>query len=217
VYEAFKEHFGETEKWANLDKAYINFTHWTFVKGDHESIPYRKKGFYVSWLRHDAYICQASFPSINLVIPMAFPTENGFVTPECVSYIVISVNNCDDTEGFSLDYLSKEMVEGVTTTKAEPDSKKYKIDETEGNDRQAEIKYTEFDDHLNVSLTLHAVKFINPSGVISAMDDDDCWVDPSVQRPYIAFAMSMGHTDCTDKLFIAEKVSYHMHFSDKLE
>ena len=116
---------------------------------------------------------------------------------------------------FNLDFLSKEVVEGVITINS--DTKKCKIDET-GKKNRTESKYTAFDDHLNVRLTLHAVKFINPSGVVSATDDDDdCWVEPSKERPYIAFAMSMGHTECADKLFIAEKVNSHTHFSDELE
>ena len=75
VFNQLETHFSATKKWTSLDRAYVNFTHWAFVKGDHGSVPYQKNGFYVSWLRHNAYICQDSFPSIDLVIPMAFPND----------------------------------------------------------------------------------------------------------------------------------------------
>ena len=118
VFKQLEEHFNATEKWASLDGAYVNFTHWAFVKGDHGSVSYQKKGFYVSWLRHNAYICQTNFPSVDLVIPMAFPNEKGCVTPECVSCIVISIKNCNDTEGIQMGgILSKEAVEGIIAVK----------------------------------------------------------------------------------------------------
>jgi hypothetical protein len=225
VYDQLEAHFGATEKWKNLDEAYVNFTHWALVAGDHGSAPYQKNGFYVSWLRHNAYICQTNFPSIDLVIPMAF--RNCFagkdvVTPECLSHISISVKNCDDTEGIGLDILSKEVIEGVIAVKQADDTKKKgqkkgrkkdkkrKLEtDSEGN-QEAEAYYTHSNPNLNVRLTLNAVKFINPEGVFSAIDAGDCWIRPSEKKPYIAFAMSMGQTERQDKLFVAEEVSFYM-------
>jgi hypothetical protein len=57
------------------------------------------------------------------------------------------------------------------------------------------------------------LKFINPSGVASVAtddDDDECWIEFSEDKPYIAFAMSMAQTQRTDNLFAAEEVSPHV-------
>ena len=110
-------HFKETKKWSSLDNAYVNFTHWAFVRGDHDSIPYQKEGLYLSWLRHNAYICQSNFPSIDLVIPMAYPNPNGIVSSETLSCIVISIKNCEGTEGYRMTFLPNEAVEGVIKRK----------------------------------------------------------------------------------------------------
>jgi hypothetical protein len=144
-----------------------------------------------------------------------------------MAFIVISVKNCEDTEGIKLDVLSKEMVEGVIVSKdddqkPEPKtdqendqkddqktSKKRKLKKTEIGDEKTEdeFKYTHWDPGLNVRLTLHSVKFINPAGVASAVDNDECWIKPSEEKPYIAIAMSMGDTERKENLFIAEDVS----------
>lgn len=208
MFNQLETHFGAQKKWNSLDRAYVNFTHWTFVKGDHESVPYQKNGFYVSWLRHNAYICQDRFPSIDLVIPMAFPNDK-YVTPDCMSCIVISVKNCEDTEGIETKTLSKEAVEGVIAKKnCDNNDNKHKINEVEVRDK-ANANYTHYDRNLDIKLTLNAVKFINPGGVACAVDDDERWIEPSESKPYIAFAMSIGQTERKVDLFIAEEVSFH--------
>jgi len=212
VLKKLEDHFVATKKWASLDGAYVNFTHWAYVNEDHTSVPYQKKGFYVSWLRHNAYICQTGFPSIDLVIPMAFPNADGSITPECMSFIVISVKNCSHTEGIKSDgILSKEAVEGVISNHRLTKRK---------TGKKAQNFYTHENSTLNVRLTLYALKFINPSGVASVAtddnddddddDDDKCWIEFSEDKPYIAFAMSMAQTRRTDDLFAAEEVSPHV-------
>ena len=97
------------------------------VKGDYESVPYQKNGLYVSWLRHNAYICLANFPSIDLVIPMAFRNcvpYRDIVNPEYMSHIVISVKNCEDSEGIRMDILPKDVVEGVIVLNENNDKKR---------------------------------------------------------------------------------------------
>jgi hypothetical protein len=233
VFNQLEAHFITTKKWANLDRAYVNFTHWAFVKGDHGSIPYQKNGFYVSWLRHNAYICQNCFPSLDLVIPMAFPNMEGVVTPECVSCIVISIKLCKDTEGIRMEgILSKEAVEGVIAVK--DNQKKRKLDKAPGEkgsevegkrdnkvegekdnkiedekDNKTNAYYTHGNPSLNVRLTLNAVKFINPGDVASMTDHFERWIEFSEDKPYIAFAMSMENTERKVDLFAAEKVSSH--------
>ena len=216
VLNHLEAHFIGTKKWASLDRAYVNFTHWAFVDGDHASVPYQRKGFYVSWLRHNAYICQSCFPSIDLVIPMAFPNDEGVVTPECMACIVISVKNCNQTEGIQMGgILSKEAVEGVIAVrdKKKEDNKKRKLGKAEGKkDNKADAFYTH-DNHSNVRLTLNAVKFINPGGVTAETDDDERWIEFSEHKPLIAFAMSMAQTDRNGDLFAAEAASSYAFLS----
>ena len=211
VFEQLEAHFKPTKKWRSLDNAYVNFTHWAFVRGDHESVPYQKEGFYLSWLRHNAYLCQPNFPSVDLVIPMAFPNcflDKDVVSPESMSYIVISVKNCEGTEGYQMEFLSKEAVEGVIVEVEKRGKKRKIINEAKAEDDdkdEGKTKYTHCDHNLNVRLTLHALKFINPDGVASATGNDECWIKPSEDKPYIAFAMSMGETEREENLFVAEK------------
>ena len=217
VFDQLEAHFKSTKKWKSLDGAYINFTHWTLVRGDHGSLPYQKDGFYVSWLRHTAYICQTNFPSIDLVIPMAFRNHIDVVNPECMSYIVISVKSCTGTEEYEKDFLSKEAVEGVIVLE-DTGKGKGKDDDDNGKDKP-KPKYTHSNENLNIRLTLHAVKFINPDGVYSARtNDDQCWIRPTADKPYIAFAMSMKQIERTENLFVAEKnVTFYTSRSDLLE
>jgi len=208
VFEQLEAHFEATKKWRSLDNAYVNFTHWAFVRGDHDSVPYQKEGFYLSWLRHNAYICQSNFPAIDLVIPIAFRNLNDVVSPETMSCIVISIKNCEGTEGYQMEFLSKEAVEGVIVPVETRRKKRKIINEAtaEDNDQdEPKTKYTHCDHNLNVRLTLHALKFINPDGVTSATGDDECWIRPTEDKPYIAFAMSMGETEREQNLFVAEK------------
>jgi hypothetical protein len=134
---------------------------------------------------------------IDLVIPMAFPNTDGTVTPECMSFIVISVKNCNHTEGIKMEGIRKEAVEGVVAS-----HKKRKLDNN--------AFYTHENHSLNVRLTLNALKFINPSGVASVAADEERWIEFSEDKPYIAFAMSMAQTDRSEHLFAAEEVSPHL-------
>lgn len=200
MFKQLEEHFHATGKWASLDGAYINFTHWALVDEDHTSVPYQKKGFYVSWHRQNAYICKTGFPSIDLVIPMAFPNTDDTITPECMSFIVISVKNCSHTEGIKMNgILPKAAVEGAVSS---PKKRK--------RDNEADAIFTHENHSLNVRLTLNALKFISPSSVASADDgpaDDERWIEFSEDKPYIAFAMSMAQTDRSENIFAAEEVS----------
>ena len=210
VFEQLEAHFNATKKWRSLDNAYVNFTHWTLVRGDHASVPYQKEGFYLSWLRHNAYICQTNFPSADLVIPIAFrnPSDDDVIGPESMSCIVISIKNCDGTEGYQMEFLPKEAVEGVIADVERQQKKRKIINEAEAGDYikdEPKTKYTHCDPNLNVRLTLHALKFINPDGVASATGNDECWINPSEDKPYVAFAMSMGETEREKNLFVAEK------------
>lgn len=219
------------------------------MKGGHDDIPYEKKGFFVAWLRQYAYICDTNFPSIDLVIPMAFRLRehnDDTVDPDCMSGIFISVETRSGTEGIlipvkdragtgniKMDFLSREVVEGVLSSekkrKADEKSngkKAFKPDDgarrvrqeceidTKGDEGKSEDDAKEnakqrivaFDKNLNVRLMLHALKFLNPTGIPDKEPTSvDSWITSSKDKPFIAFAMSMGWTDQETDLFIGEK------------
>ena len=217
------------------------------MKGDHDDIPYQKKGFFVSWLRQNAYICQTNFPCLDLVIPMAFRLrehDDDTVDPDCMSGIFISVKNRSGTEDFGEDFLSREAVEGVLSDKkrkadeeSEAEKKAFKADDGArrvrqereidakydegkgGNDAKgdegksgtdaketAEPKICACNKNLNVRLTLHSLKFLNPAGIPDGgSSSHDSWIASSEDKPFIAFAMSMGMTDRKEDLFIGEE------------
>jgi hypothetical protein len=135
-------------------------------------------------------------------------SDKDVISPESMSCIVISVKNCEGTEGYQMEFLSKEAVEGVIVEVGKRGKKRKIINEATAEDDdkdEGKSKYTHCDHNLNVRLTLHALKFINPDGVTSATGNDECWIRPSEDKPYIAFAMSMGETEREENLFVAEK------------
>jgi hypothetical protein len=231
VFNQLENHFKDTSKWKSLDQMYVNFTHWVPVKENHDDIPYQKQGFFVSWLRQIAYICHSNFPAIDLVIPMARRREHGndTVDPECMSGIFISVKNRAGTEGIRWDYLPREVVEGVlpgqkkrkADGEADVETNMFKADDEGRRVRQEpdveskadggeskkgkEPKVNPFSKHLNVRLLLHSLKLLNPTGIPDRGSPSDSWMTPNEDKPYIAFAMSMGKTDRKEKLFIAEE------------
>ena len=153
---------------------------------------FTKEGFFANWIRHKAYFLgKCNFKAIDLVIPMAFLMRKDhdgqyIVDLDSMAYIAISVKN--KTSGSELKrqtYLSTNEVEGVPSEHGtvKPGSK-----------------------NSNLKLTLHSLGFINSSPtVISDENLVDHWVKVSADKPYIAFAMSMGHTSETSQLFIPEK------------
>ena len=232
LFNQLENHFKDTPKWASLDNAYVNFTHWIPVKGNHDSIPYQKNGLFVSWLRQIAYICQRNFPAIDLSMPMAFRRPDGTVNPECMSGIFISVKNCIETEDIGWDYLPQGAVEGVVSktkrkadSEADVEAKTLKADDGGRHVRQepvvedkvdgeeskkvekdiAKPKISPYSKHLNVRLTLHSLKFLNPEGIPDKGSPSNSWMGPTQDKPYVAFAMRMGMTDREQNLFVAEK------------
>ena len=164
---------------------------------------------------------------IDLLIPIAFPKDT-YVTPGCLSIIAISVENRSSGDGLSVTPLSKELVEGMIAVKKSKDTKsgdkkntgeerESKIPELEkvqksntgklDKDDEDEYYYTHSDPNLNLRLTLNALKFLNPAGVTSVVDEPELWIEPNESKPYIAFAMSIGDTEREGDLFVAEAVS----------
>ena len=148
---------------------------------------FTKEGFFANWIRHKAYLC--NFKAIDLVIPMAFPRRDGeqdVVDLDSMSYIVISVKNKSSGSGLKRQtYLSTNEVEGVL-----------------GEDGTMKPG----SNSSNLKLTLHSLGFINSStNVIGDASLVGHWVKASTDKPYIAFAMSMGNTSLSDTLFIPEK------------
>ena len=57
-----------------------------------------------------------------------------------------------------------------------------------------------------VRLTLHKLKFLNPEVIPGSGDiADDAWIQTTKDKPFIAFAMSMGDTEREDHLFLGEE------------
>jgi hypothetical protein len=151
-----------------------------------------------------------NFAAIDLVIPMAF-ILNGVINEENISFIVISVKNRGGTEHVGKDYLTRESVEGVPQKKRRTRKSKHSQPDVSEED---EMHITACDKNL----TLHSLTFINPEGTIGEMErSDSTWIETNAKKPYIAFMMSMGNTDQTDK-FVAEKNVLPMHepYSDVL-
>jgi hypothetical protein len=183
VYNELQTHFGKEEKWKSLDKAYVNFTHFAPVMDRHDGFAFTKDGFFAGWQRHVAYFLDKNFAMCDLAIPMAFRFRNT-IDPDCMSYIIISIKNRDGTEKIKDPFLTRECVEGVTS--------------------QGKIKPVGED--VNVRLTLHKLKFINPQGIPGSGDiSDDAWIQTTKDKPFIAFAMSMGKTERDSDLFVGEE------------
>jgi hypothetical protein len=160
--------------------------------GNDSSTAFTKEGFFANWIRHKAYFLgKCNFKAIDLVIPMAFPTKTDhdgqdIINLDSMSHMAISVKSkSSGTELKRQPYLSTNEVEGVPGENGtmKPGSKSS-----------------------NLRLTLHSLGFINPStNIISDDNLVDHWVKASADKPYIAFAMSMGKTATESQLFIPEK------------
>ena len=189
------QHFGRTKKWKSLDNAYVNFTHWAPVMGHDSDSAFTKEGFFVNWIRSKAYFLgKCNFKAIDLVIPMAYPRKEdsghqSIIDVDSMAYIAISVKT--KTSGSDLKrqtYLSASEVEGIPCEQLEGIKPAHK--------------------NSNLRLTLHSLGFINPSSnVVNDKNLVNHWVKPSSDKPYIAFAMSMGNTSLsnTTQLLIPEK------------
>lgn len=186
VYNQLQTHFETTDKWKNLDEAYVNFTHFAPIADSSEEFAFTKDGLFASWHRHVAYCpSKLNFPRTDIIIPMAFRCrKRNTIDPNRMSYIIISVKCRHGNEMIRESFLTRDCVEGV------PDTTNSK---TKGDDA-------------TVRLTLHKLKFINPGGIPGSGDiSNDAWVETTKDKPFIAFAMSMGNTTRTTKLFVGEE------------
>ena len=187
VYNQLQTHFEKEDKWKSLDKAYVNFTHFARVEAGTDSFPFTKDGFFAGWQRHAAYFLDKNFHSFDLVIPMAFRFRNArrdTIDPDCMSYMVISIKNCSGNDMIGEPFLLRECVEGV----------------------YGPTNIASVGENVNVRLTLNKFKFINPGGIPGEGDiPDDAWIETTKDKPFIAFAMSMGNTSRQTKLFVGEK------------
>lgn len=209
VYEMLSKHFEGTQKWNSLNNGYVNFTHFAPVKDGPAETAFTKLGFYGSWERQCAYYLEKqNFPRLDIAIPMAFLTD-GFIDAESVAYIVISVKARGGTEHINTDYLTRESVEGVVQKKKKPEKSKPSVSSTAKEHKE----YITARDKSIINLTLHALPFINPEGTIGeTQPSEGTWIETNAHKPYIAFVMSMGNTDRENKLFVAEKNVYTLHY-----
>lgn len=184
VYSQLQKHFEKMEKWKSLDNAYVNFTHFTPIMEKSDGFAFTKDGFFGGWQRHVAYILEKKFPACDIAIPMAFRFSDN-ITPDCISYIMISLKNRGGNDMIGEDYLPKKCVEGVYSSGESGENKIVKSG-------KADL----------LALTLHSLKFINPKHIPSSRDiPDDAWIQTTKDKPFIAFAMSMGSTEREEDLF----------------
>lgn len=194
VYKHLQKHFEKTDKWKGLDDAYVNFTHFARVEAGTDSFPFTKDGFFAGWQRHVAYFLDKNFHSFDIAIPMAFRFRNACsdtIDPDCMSFMFISVNNCSGNDMINEPFLPRECVEGV----------------------YGPTNITSVEKNVNVRLTLNKFKFINPGGIPGSGDiPEDVWIQTTNDKPFIAFAMSMGDTARETNLFVGEKKrnAFHM-------
>ena len=183
MYNQLQTHFGEAEKWKSLDNAYVNFTHFAPVASGPDSFAFTKDGFFAGWQRHVAYFLDKNFEAFDIAIPIAFRSHNDdTIDPNRLSFMVISIKNSEGNDMIREPVLPRECVEGVMS-----DGKPYTKD-------------------VNVALTLNKFKFINPDGIPGRVGtSDDAWVQTGPEKPFIAFAMSLGDTERRANLFIGEK------------
>ena len=185
MYNQLRAHFEKEDKWKSLDNAYVNFTHFAPVRDRAEGFAFTKDGIFAGWERHVAYFLDKNFHSYDLLIPMAFrnPRTNA-IDPDCMSYIILSIKNRSGNEMIGEPFLTRECVEGVSGPK----------------------KVKSVGENVTVKLTLHKFKFINPEGIPGSGDiPDDAWIQTTKDKPFIAFAMSMGDTARETDLFVGEK------------
>lgn len=169
MFARLERHFQRENKWNTLDNAYVNFTHWVPVSGDHDSAAFTKRGFYGSWLRHQAYCFTSSnFRAIDLIIPMAFRSKiegDDTLDEDSMSHIVVSVKNPENPhDGITMPFLSKEAVEGVPSGGT----------------------FTKCSSTLAIRLTLYSLQFINPKGPPGAnASSDHGWIEATPDKPYM--------------------------------
>jgi hypothetical protein len=103
-------------KWAALDRAYINFSHFSIVKAHDDEPTYSKIGLFAMWNRHLAVICKAYFRHIDLMIPIRY---QGPFDEESMSYMLISVKNKSyGKNDIESSYISRQNVEGTPRVKS---------------------------------------------------------------------------------------------------
>ena len=176
-------------KWATLDNAYVNFTHFARIKEDDSGHAFTKFGILHAWRRHAAYFMGARFPRVDIFIPIAYVAKDFTVTPESMSGIVISVKNHSGTKH---DSLSKEELEENYVLGTLNDTGQYLA---------ANVKS-------NLLMSLGTIHFLYPRGQVKAAEpnlEPHEWIEFTEHNPYIAFAMSIGSRHISrEKRFVPE-------------
>ena len=165
------------EKWATLDHAYVNFSHFVRVKDNDSGWSFTKFGIFHAWRRHAAYFMGGTFPCIDIFIPLAYVGVDGTITLESLAYIAISVKNHFGTseDSLSKDCLDEEFVLGRLN---------------EGG------KYVKPGYKSNLLLSLGKLSFICCRKENAARDTvNHKYIEVSKHNPYIALVMSIGSGD----------------------
>ena len=173
------------KKFATLDNAYVNFTHFTRVKSQPNSWAFTKFGIFHAWRRHAAYFMGAQFPCVDILIPLAYAHENDTITLETLAHILISVKNYSGTsnDSMSKDHLQEEFVLGKPNENGE---------------------YLKPATKSTILLSLRTIPFIRGKSTANTPEAQN-WIENTERNPYIAFAMSIGSGDVkSEKRFVPE-------------
>lgn len=163
------------KKWATLDNAYVNFTHFARVKDQPDGWAFTKFGIFHAWRRHVAYFMGAQFPCVDLFIPVAYANAENIITLDRLAFILISVKNHSRTthDSLSQEDLKKEFVLGKPNEKGQylkPTSKS----------------------NLILSLRTLPIIYRGDKSDLDNIPDGREWIEATEHNPYIAFSMSIG-------------------------
>ena len=173
------------KKFATLDNAYVNFTHFVRVKNQPNSWAFTKFGIFHAWRRHAAYFMGAQFPCVDILIPVAYADKDGIITLETLAHILISVKNYSGTssDSMSRDHLEEDFVLGKPNEKGE---------------------YLKPTTKSTILLSLRTIPFIKGKSTANNPEIHN-WIESTEHNPYIAFAMSIGSGDVkSEKRFVPE-------------
>lgn len=174
-------------KWTTLDNAYVNFTHFARIKEESNGWSFTKYGIFHAWRRHLAYFMGGRFPCIDLLIPLAYADSDDYITPDIMSYMVISMKN---RTGTNQDSLSEKSIDEASVL----------------GTPNGQEKYVKPSSQSSLNLALRTLAFIHHDSKSNPIDGEvKEWIEITERNPYIAFVMSFDSGSIRDnRRFIAE-------------
>jgi hypothetical protein len=166
-------------KWAALDNAFVNFTHFVRQNEEPNGWSFTKFGIFYAWRRHAAYFVGEQLPCVDILIPIAYTSADNTITPDNMAYILISVKNHFEKNNHSIckDYLDEESILGAPN---------------------AEEPCLKPSNKSTLLLSLQKLTFIlrqNEKNVPQSDNHSNNWIEVTGSNPYIAFVMSLDSGD----------------------